>query len=147
MIKSEDRQRVIGYINEARENGARLEPACEVVGISARTYQRWVNQGTNTEDKRPFANRQAPANKLSIEERNKIIEICNSAEFADLNPAQIVPKLADKNIYLASESTIYRILKEEKLNTKRVSTKTITKSVPTTHIASRPNQVWTWDIT
>ena len=72
MISAEDRQNVIGLINEAREGGARLEPACEVVGISARTYQRWVKQGPDSRDKRPSAKRKAPANKLSEEERSEV---------------------------------------------------------------------------
>lgn len=106
-----------------------------------------MEQGPNSEDKRPSAKRKEPANKLSQEEREKIVEVCNSAQFVDLTPAQIVPKLADDGIYIASESTMYRVLKEEELNAKRVSTKKVNKSIPTTHIASGPNQVWTWDIT
>lgn len=62
-------------------------------------------------------------------------------------PAQIVPKLADQGIYIASESTIHRILKEEKQNTHRFKTKAPVKRVPPTHIATAQNQVWTWDIT
>ena len=148
MISKADRQEVIMLINEARKSGARLEPACEVVGISIRTYQRWVKQGPDTADKRPTINkRKAPANKLSQKEKGQVIEVCNSPKFVDLTPAQIVPKLADEGIYIASESTMYRILKEEKLNAQRVPVKNANKGVLTTHIATGPNQVWTWDIT
>ena len=62
-------------------------------------------------------------------------------------PGQIVPKLADKGIYLASESTIHRILKEIKQNTHRAKTKEPSKRVLPTHVATAQNQVWTWDIT
>ena len=71
----------------------------------------------------------------------------NSPEYADLAPSQIVPKLADEGIYLASESTIYKILKQEKMNTHRARTSPPVKREPPTHIAIAPNQVWTWDIT
>ncbi|NLN42224.1 MAG: helix-turn-helix domain-containing protein, partial [Clostridiales bacterium] len=45
-------------------------------------------------------------NKLTEEERAKVIQTVNSPEFADLAPSQIVPKLANTGKYIASESTI-----------------------------------------
>ena len=147
MISGADRKKVIALINDAWKNGARLSPACKVVGISERTYQRWVEQGPETKDERPSAERKTPANKLTPEERAENIKVCNSDGFADLTPAQIVPKLADSGVYMASESTIYRVLKEEKLNAKRIPVKSSNNSTPTTHIATRPNNVWTWDVT
>lgn len=86
-----------------------------------RTYQRWVREGPSSEDKRPTT---PPANMLSEQEKAEIIGECNSADFADLTPAQIVPKLADKGRYLASESTFYKVLKESKQNPKRTRVKT-----------------------
>lgn len=105
------------------------------------------NPPESTEDKRPIVHRKPPKNKLSDEERAEILQVVNSHEYADLVPAQIVLKLADQGIYIASESTIHRILKEEKQNTHRVKTKVPVKRVPPTHIATAQNQVWTWDIT
>lgn len=147
LISSSDRQNVIKLIEEARESGARLEPACDVLNISVRTYQRWVNEGPETTDKRPLAKRKPPQNKLTEEEKDEIIKVCNKAEYADLTPAQIVPKLADQGIYIASESSFYRVLKEEKQNTKRTPVNRPSSKAVTTHIATGPNQVWSWDIT
>ena len=137
----------VELINEARENGARLEPACDELNISVSTYQRWTKDGEVKKDQRPLIDRPTPKNKLSDEERQEIIKIINSPKYADLAPSQIVPKLADEGIYLASESTIYKILKEEKMNTHRARTSPPVKREPPTHIAITPNQVWTWDIT
>lgn len=69
-------------------------------------------------------------------------------EYSDLAPSQIVPALADKGIYIASESTMYRILRKEKMLSHRGYSK-IPKKIkkPETYIAKSPNQVWTWDIT
>ena len=114
MISSSDRKEVVKLIDEARHNGARLEPACKVLNLSGRTYQRWVKEGANTADKRPLIERKPPKNKLSQEEKDEIIRVCSSKEYVDLNPAQIVPKLADEGTYIASESSFYRVLKEEK---------------------------------
>ena len=48
-----------------------------------------------------------------------ILEIANSAKFRDLSPCKIVPLLADEGRYIASESTFYRVLKDEKQLTHR----------------------------
>jgi putative transposase len=71
----------------------------------------------------------------------------NTPEYATKPPGQIVPDLADKGIYLASESTFYRILRKRKLLKHRGRMRPRQSKSPTTHIATSPNQVWTWDIT
>jgi len=147
MISTSDRKLAVELINEARSSGARLKPACKVLNISERTYQRWSDGDDIKEDKRPIAKRPMPANKLSEEERTEIITIVNKAEYADLAPSQIVPKLADQGKYIASESTFYRILREEKMITHRNKSKQPIKRPITTHVSTKPNQVWTWDIT
>ncbi|MDC3414219.1 IS3 family transposase [Aquibacillus sp. 3ASR75-286] len=50
-------------------------------------------------------------------------------------------------MYLASESTYYRVLREEKMQHHRGRSQKPTKRIPETHLATEPNQVWTWDIT
>lgn len=58
-----------------------------------------------------------------------------------------MPKLADEGHYIASESTFYRVLKDAKQNAKRKAVRTHTSRPLATHVATEPNQVWTWDIT
>ena len=105
MIALEDRQMAVELIDQTMSSGARQRKACEVVGISPRTYQRWQTKGF--EDRRQCVTKQ-PANKLTEQERQAIIDICNQEAYCSLTPKQIVPKLADRHIYLASESTFYR---------------------------------------
>ncbi len=76
-----------------------------------------------------------------------IIDLSTSPKYADLPPSQILSKLADKGEYIASESTFYRVLREEKLNTHRSRSKKASTQQPPKHIVKAPNQVWTWDIT
>ena len=103
----------MALVREACAAGARLEAACAVLGVSARSLQRWTEGGGVKEDGRLAAGRvRTPANKLSREERQRIVATANSAEFASLPPSQIVPRLADQGEYLASESSFYRILRE-----------------------------------
>lgn len=135
-------------ITEARQSGARLKQACKVIGITDRTYQRWFVENNIKEDQRPFAGRPKPANKLTKEEYNSVLKVANLPQYADLPPSQIVPALADKGMYIASESTMYRILKNENMQHHRGrSKKPAPRSKPDTYIASDSNQVWTWDIT
>nr|WP_170116010.1 helix-turn-helix domain-containing protein [Brenneria roseae] len=88
--------------------GARLAPACREVNICLRTWKRWHRQA---EDRRPSAVRPPPGNKLTLAEEQQVLTVCNQPEYASLPPAQIVPRLADNGVYLASESTFYRILR------------------------------------
>ena len=147
MISASNRQLALHLIKEALHSGARLKPACDELGITPRTYQRWTSKTSGIEDQRPLIKRHPPQNKLTEEERAEVVKVANSPDYADLSPNQIVPKLADKGKYIASESTFHRILKLEKLNKHRLRSKEAIKREPATHVATGPNQVWTWDIT
>jgi putative transposase len=150
MIGVSDRMKAIELINEAVQSGARLEKACEVLGIHDRTYKRWVGQLKETnsvEDGRPNAIRPEPANKLSEAECQKILEVSNSEEFASVPPNEIVPALADRGEYIASESTFYRVLRKHNMQHHRGNSSKPVKRPITTHKATAPCQIWTWDIT
>jgi len=75
------------------------------------------------------------------------VAIATSREFMDLSPRQIVPKLADKGMYLASESSFYRVLKERSLLKHRGKSKEPIKNRPKPLVAIAPNQIYSWDIT
>ena len=144
MISASDRQETLMLIKQAVQAGARQALACRELGMSVRTLQRSQHQEA---DGRPHAQRPAPPNKLSEEERRAVLEAANGAGFASLTPHQIVPKLADEGIYLASESTFYRVLKAAGQGARRGRSQSPRKHVLTTHRADGPNQVWCWDIT
>lgn len=136
----------MNLVKEASNAGARQKMACDVIGMSAKTLQRW-SLSSNDKDGRIEAPH-SPQNKLTALERQRILKIVNAPEFSHLPASQIVPRLADKGIYIGSESTIYRILKEEKQLKHRLKSKparTIIK--PKALTATAPNQVYTWDIT
>lgn len=139
---------VIELVEEAVDSGCRRALACDALELSLRTYQRWVRNGDSGQvDGRKGCRRVAPANKLSDEERQQIIVVANSAEFCSSPPSQIVPTLADRGQYLASESTIYRILKDERQQHHRGRAKKPSTRVVTSHCAREPNRLWAWDIT
>ena len=113
MISAPDRQRAVELIDEATAAGARRFTACAELRISERTYRRWTVEGVVRADQRPEAPRPTPRNKLSDQERQAVLDVCHSKEFASLPPSQIVPRLADQGRYIASESSFYRVLRAE----------------------------------
>lgn len=76
-----------------------------------------------------------------------MLAVCNEPEYASLPPSQIVPKLADKGIYLASESSFYRVLNAANQQHHRGKSRApVRRAKPTSYTATAPNQVWCWDI-
>jgi putative transposase len=148
MISLEERQNITALIAQARHEGARLKAACEVGGIDARTLQRWeAKDGLQNGDGRPRAVRPVPAHALSALEREQILRIANEPRFAALPPARIVPTLADEGVYIASESSFSRVLRAHGQTRHRGRAKAPRRvRPPTTHIATGPRQVWTWDM-
>ena len=149
MIGLEDRQALARDIGVAHSAGARFKLACAVAGIDVRTLQRWkAADGLVDGDGRPQAVRPAPGHALSQAERAQVLAVANEPRFAAVPPARIVPMLADEGIYLASESTFSRVLREHGQSAHRGRAKA-PKAVrpPTTHIASAVRQVWCWDMT
>ena len=136
---------ILSLVKEAVAAGARLSKAAAIIGVSDRTLIRWRQQGGGQDQRQgPSA---APDNKLSEQERQQVLAVANSAPFRDLSPKQIVPRLADQGVYLASESTFYRILKEHEMLTHRQASKPAVAHRPKAHVATGPCQVWSWDIT
>lgn len=136
---------MLSGVAEAVESGARKKAACQMIGLSVKTLDNWHKRGV--EDKRKDAVKTVPR-KLSKEEKEQILEVCNSPRFKDKTPHEIVPILAQEGLYYASESTMYRILREQNQLHHRGNTKPKRKlENPPELVASAPDQVWCWDIT
>ena len=137
---------ILELVGEAVLGGASVARVCSETGIDATTLQRWRRQGAGGD--RRAGPRTVPSNKLLEKERQLLIETACEPEFRDLSPSQIVARLADRGTYIASESTFYRVLREEKLMKHRGRAKAPTKRArPAVKVASAPCQLWSWDIT
>ena len=134
-------------IAEAKQAGAREKKSCAELGITLRTLQRWRLDTKSQGDRRPIAKRPIPKNKLTIEEEQQILAVTNQEEFCSLPPSQIVPSLADTGVYIASESSFYRVLRAHNRQHHRGKSSKPIKRPLSTHCATGPNQVWMWDIT
>ena len=73
---------ILEHVDETRRAGARQAEACKLLGLDERTAQRWRSEGGGDDRRRgPSAE---PRNKLTAEEREKVLDTVNSPEFRDL---------------------------------------------------------------
>ena len=138
------RKEILSLVKQAHTDGAPMYKIAPIIGCSTKTLKRW---STKAQDARTQRQNFEPANKLSQEEREHLISVANNEKYKNLSAHQIVPKLADIGIYLASESTFYRVLKEHNQLTHRHKQKVATKHKPKPLVALKPNQIYSWDIT
>lgn len=137
---------ILEHVDDARTAGARQAEAATLLGLDERTVQRWRAEGGGDDLRR--GPRTEPKNKLTAQEREQVLETVNSPEFRDLPPKQIVPRLASRGEYVASEPTIYRILREEdQLRHRERSRPPTTRNKPDEVVSTGPNESWSWDIT
>jgi len=108
---------VIGLVQEGISLGATLKALANLFGLPTRTLRRWGlmirAQGFSC-DQRKGAARNI-SHRFSTEERQLVLSTVNDPRFADLTPGQIVAILAEEGNYVGSESTMYRIMRQEGL--------------------------------
>ena len=74
--------------------------------------------------------------------------VADEPRFADAPPARIVPAVADEGVYIASESSFHRVLRDHvQMNRRGRASLPRASRQPTTHVATGPGQVWCWDVT
>jgi len=140
-----DRTQILELVRESVSQGASQEKVCEILGVNARSVQRYKLSPESFDKRRGPVT--APCNKLSNFECEKIKSIATSVEFCDMSPHQIVPHLADRGEFVASESSFYRVMKAEGLLNHRGKAKPRTVTRPRAYEAVRPNELYSWDIT
>lgn len=89
----------------------------------------------------------AAGRALTPAQRQHILDILHSERFIDRAPAEVVYTLEAEGIYLASVSTVYRILNSQREVKERRAQRRHPVYVKPELLATGPNQVWSWDIT
>jgi len=136
---------ILEAIDAAVAAGSELAKACALAGICSRTASRWRKRpGGGDERAGP---KTEPRNALTEAERAEVLAVVNSPEFRDVSPKQIVPRLADRDVYIASESSMYRILRAEAQLAHRERSRPSSPRPVSAHQASGPDEVYSWDIT
>lgn len=131
--------------------------ACAATGrVPASYYRAHSKQSgaqsdtfTSTKEQVPPPARRdsAQPRALSAAEREHVLTVLNSPRFADMAPAAVYATLLDEGIYLCSESTMYRLLRERDQTGDRRRHATHPAAVKPELVAHQPNSVWSWDIT
>lgn len=140
-----DRQSCIEMVEQAKASGARRGASCEVLEVSLRTLERWEKAPEKGDQRRGPVT--GCGHALSAQEKQAIVEVSSGLEYRDLSPWQVVARLADTGRYLGSESSFYRVLKQNDLLSHRHNSKPRVHRRPKDLTARSPNQVWSWDIT
>jgi len=118
-------------------------PACRAAGKSKATHYR---QAQLPKPRAPRAPR-AAANALRPEEVAAVLKELRSERFCDLAPAQVWATLLDEDRYLCSISTMYRTLRATgEVRARRSQAAHPPRARPEL-MATKPNEVWSWDIT
>jgi putative transposase len=131
-------------ITEAQAAGATRKQAGSAIGIDSRTVQRWRKKETD----RRAGPKTPPKNKLTPEEEQQVLHTLNLPRFRDLAPNVVVTMLADEGTYLASQATMYRLLRAAGQLAHRTGTKPpVKRRRPSEQKTTAPNEVWCWDIT
>jgi len=129
-------------VTELREH-VPTATACRLLGKPRASHYR---------QRRPRVPRQrqprpTPPNALTAAEREHVLEVLNSPRFADKSVAQAWATLLDEGVYLASMSTMHRVLRAAGQAGERRRQATHPPRVKPELLATGPQQVWSWDIT
>ena len=127
---------------------AKLKPligtagACRGSGKSRATHYRRC-QPPKLGPRRP---RGTPSNALSEAETAELLTLLRAPRFVDLAPAQVWAILLDEGRYVASISTMYRVLRaNDEVRERRAQATHPTRARPEL-MADKPNMCWSWDI-
>lgn len=120
-----------------------VRKSCRDLGVSRSNYYYWlkVHRETNV------SQRNLPDFTYSPRQREMILQILNSEPHMNQTPYQVYASLLDEGKYICSVRTMYRILAENDQLVERRSIRPSHNFVKPELLATRPNDVWSWDIT
>lgn len=118
-----------------------VKPACEALGLARATFYR------RTRPRHGPAKRRGSPRRLTAAERAQVLATLNEPRFADLAPAEVYATLLDEGTYICSERTMYRLLAENaQVRERRNQLRHPNYPAPEV-LATKPNELWSWDIT
>jgi len=132
---------IITQINQ--EHNIAIDALCDAVAIPRATYYR--NQQDDEKNSSEIVI--TPKNSLRDEEKQVILNLLRSERFIDKTPYQMFHTLLDEGEYLCSPRTMYRLLESQGESGERRVQRNHRDAVKPELMATRPNEVWSWDIT
>lgn len=114
--------------------------ACVMLAVARASYYRSLVP-------RVVARRPAPPRTLSVDERGHVLAAMHEPRFVDLAPAEVYATLLDEGRYLCSERTMYRVLAANSEVRERRDVLRHKNHPRPELLATKPNELWSWDIT
>lgn len=127
-----------------------VRPACWALGVArASSYRRHRPPDGVSEDRAaaPPARRPAPPRALRAAERPAVRALLPSPRFQDAAPAAVYATLRDEGTYLAAAHTLYRLLAAAGETRERRNQRAHPPYPKPERLATRPNAIWSGDIT
>lgn len=118
-----------------------IGPVCDALDVPRSSFYRWRAPRFG-----PRAPRWSPR-ALDASEQQRVLDVLHEKRFEDQAPAEVVATLLDEDTYLCSERTMYRILAaNSEVRERRDQAQRPTYTKPEL-LATKPNELWSWDIT
>jgi putative transposase len=122
-------------------------PACRALGASPATIYRRRGRRRRPPEPKPPRPRPAPARALTGPERERVLEALHCERFVDVSPEETYATLLDEGTYLCSTRTMYRILAAHHGGVReRRDQLTHPAYAKPELLATRPNELWSWDV-
>jgi putative transposase len=115
--------------------------ACAALGLARATFYRQLHPVHG-----PMPRKASPR-ALTADEKQAVLDVLHEPRFADLAPAEVYATLLDEGRYLCSERTMYRVLAENREVRERRNQLRHPKYEAPQLLATKPKQLWSWDIT
>lgn len=119
-------------------------PLCEALDIPRASFYHQQNKKDNTE---PLMPRKRPKHSLSQSEQQIVLDTLHDSRFVDLAPPQVYAQMLEEGLYLCSIRTMYRLLADNKEVRERRAVAAHPIYTKPELLATKPNEVWSWDIT
>jgi len=148
-LTQQHKANILATIDEARGTGISVTRTCTLLMIGRRRITRWRwkrENGHNLDNLKPGP--REPVNRLLPTEKMAVLEMAKKEEYADLSHRILAVTAWELNIFFVSFSSVYRILRSEKLIGMRgVQKQHNGRSIPPARKElTGPNQRWCWDI-
>jgi putative transposase len=115
--------------------------ACTMLAVARASYYRALAPRVAPSP------RPSPPRALSAGERAQVLATLHEPRFVDLAPAEVCATLLDEGRYLCSERTMYRVLSaNQEVRERRDQLRHMNHPRPEL-LATKPNELWSWDIT
>lgn len=129
----------------AQKKGVSIDFICSALNIPRATYYRHLGREQHKKDEP--SSPKTPVNALNCMEKQAILDLLHSERFIDKTPYDVFYELVDEGNYYCSPRTMYRILSEHGETQERRLQRNHRDAVKPELMATRPNELWSWDIT